>query len=85
MLKRGDKVRWFEMEMQPATDDKRAAYQPSKWVKVCRGEAVFIKWGLDCCESDGGNASFTAALVEKPDGFIEVVQPDCIQKIKRRK
>ena len=42
-------------------------------------EGTFTGWGIDFFESDVGSASFTAGIIELPDGHIKLIRADDIQ------
>jgi hypothetical protein len=50
--------------------------------KVEDGEGVFIQYGIDYEELEAGPGSFTAAIVEMPDGSVKSIPVDLIQFIK---
>lgn len=50
-----------------------------KYDAVPAGEALFHCWGCDYEEFETGPGNFTVAIVEWPDGKIEIVQPRFIQ------
>ena len=41
----------------------------------------FHEWGVDYEECEGGPGHCTVAIVERDDGTVELVSPDCIQFI----
>ena len=51
----------------------------TKWETVERGTARFHQFGVDYEESDAGFGNYTAAVIEWPDGKVELVRADKVQ------
>lgn len=51
----------------------------TKWETVERGTARFHQFGSDYEESDAGFGNYTAAVIEWPDGKVELVRADQVQ------
>ena len=49
--------------------------------RTIKGEAVFHAFGLDFEESDAGPGNWSGAIVEWPDGTLEIVPLHLIQFI----
>jgi hypothetical protein len=49
------------------------------WRLVDKGVAVFHQFGVDYEEFESGPGSYSAALVEWPDGTVEIVRADRIR------
>lgn len=43
------------------------------------GTGTFLAWGVDYQECNDGVASYTAAIIERKDGSVEIVRADMIQ------
>jgi hypothetical protein len=56
--------------------------QAQKWQKVEDGTALFHQWGVDYEEFETGPGNYSVAIVERPDGSIENVQPEMVRFIK---
>lgn len=48
-------------------------------IKTYVRSGVFVGYGLETQEEDTTVASYTAAIVEFPDGTVELLHPDLIQ------
>lgn len=55
-----------------------------KNMQVDTKSALFHAWGLDCIESEEGNASYSVAIVEFDDGHIETHRPYAIRFTDRK-
>lgn len=44
-------------------------------------EGIFHRWGLDFAETNGGTGSYSVAIIEMPDGTIELILPQYIKFI----
>ena len=51
----------------------------TNWKDGTKSEALFHQFGLELMESSDGNASYSVAIVEYPDGSVESV---CLQYIR---
>ncbi|MDO8463754.1 MAG: hypothetical protein Q7S46_00660 [Gallionella sp.] len=51
----------------------------SKWVLVEKGEAIFHSFGVDYEEFETGAGNYSAAIVEWPDGRVDMVRADRIK------
>ena len=56
--------------------------RPSYWKNVLDYQANFVEYGLDVEDGEPGIASYTCAIVEKDDGFVEAIPLDLICFIK---
>lgn len=54
-------------------------HRDGKWQLVDRGEAVFHSFGLDYEEFSDGACGYSAAIVEWPDGKVEMVRADRVR------
>lgn len=59
-------------------DDK-----PSEWRDVEIGEAWFHGFGADYEEFENGPGNYSTAIIEWPDGRVEMVRPDKIRFVDR--
>ncbi|HBO6312776.1 TPA: hypothetical protein ACSPMR_005505 [Pseudomonas aeruginosa] len=51
---------------------RRTGYEES-------GEALFHQWGVDFEEFETGAGNYTVAVVERPGGTVELLQPHLIR------
>ena len=51
----------------------------SEWKMVEKGEALFHSFGADYEEFENGPGNFSAAIVEWPNGQVEMVRADRIR------
>ena len=54
-------------------------HRDGKWQLVDRGEAVFHSFGLDYEEFSDSACGYSAAIVEWPDGKVEMVRADRVR------
>ena len=52
--------------------------QGNALVKVADGFGMFHGWGCDYEEFESGPGNFTAAIVERCDGYVELIHPSLI-------
>lgn len=45
------------------------------WKNSPIGEGIFLAWGIDYVELDNGIGIISVALIERPDGSVQVVSP----------
>ncbi len=50
-----------------------------EWKVVEKGEAVFHQFGMDYEEFENGPGNFSTAIVEWPDGMVDMVRAERIQ------
>ena len=50
-----------------------------KWQMVDKGEAVFHSFGLDYDEFSEGACGYSTAIVEWPDGKVDMVRADRVR------
>ena len=51
----------------------------TKWETVERGTAKFHQFGVDYEEFEAGTGNYTTAVIEWPDGKVEMVRADMVQ------
>lgn len=49
------------------------------WVREVIGQALFHQFGVDYEEFEAGPGNFTAAVIEWPEGQVELVRADRIR------
>jgi len=54
-------------------------HRDGKWQLVDKGEAVFHSFGLDYEEFSDGACGYSTAIVEWPDGKVEMVRADRVR------
>lgn len=54
-------------------------HRDGKWQIIDKGVALFHAFGLDYEEFESGHAGFSTAIVEWPDGKVEMVRADRIR------
>jgi hypothetical protein len=52
-----------------------------KWVFAMDGTAIFHQFGNDYEEFESGPGNYTVAVIERPDGKVEMVRADHIRFI----
>lgn len=53
-----------------------------EWVTAVKGEAKFHQFGMDYEEFENGPGNYSTAIVEWPDGTVEMVRADRIKFLK---
>ena len=57
--------------------------KPMEWKDVEIGEATFHGFGVDVEEFENGPGNYSAAIVEWPDGRVEMIRADKIRFLDR--